>query len=163
MVPRWRLFGDFLSPVFLSNPHAVHFRPAFKIRTKATPCVEVWKTSNLQPLRLGEEEKNKRKKRKKQDKTRMWGNAQHDDCPAEYRWRPLFNAAKFGSRPLLECHAVMLPRRETRLNLPGCPKLANRSQLLVGQSSPYCGDTCRRYCCLTSFFRLSIHALVAKI
>jgi len=31
-------------------------------------------------------------------------------------------------------------------------------QPLVGLSSPYCGDMWRRYCCLTSFFRLSIHA-----
>ena len=23
----------------------------------------------------------------------MWANAQHDGRPAEYRWRPLFNAA----------------------------------------------------------------------
>jgi len=30
------------------------------------------------------------------DKTRMWANAQRDGRPAEYRWRPLFNAAKFG-------------------------------------------------------------------
>jgi len=29
-------------------------------------------------------------------KTRMWANAQRDGRPAEYRWRPLFNAAKFG-------------------------------------------------------------------
>jgi len=28
--------------------------------------------------------------------TRMWANAQHDGRPAEHRWRPLFNAAKFG-------------------------------------------------------------------
>jgi len=28
--------------------------------------------------------------------TRMWANAQHDGRPAEYRWRPLFNAEKFG-------------------------------------------------------------------
>ena len=27
------------------------------------------------------------------DTTRMWANAQHDGRPAEYRWRPLFNAA----------------------------------------------------------------------
>jgi len=72
-----------------------------------------------------------------------------DGRPAEYRWRPLFNAAKFGWHPLLECRAVMLPRRKTRWNLQGCPKLANGSQLLVGRSSPYCGDVCRRYCCLT--------------
>ena len=46
----------------------------------------------------------------------MWANAQRDGRPAEYRWRPLFNATKFGRRPLLECRAVTLPRRETRLN-----------------------------------------------
>jgi len=28
--------------------------------------------------------------------TRMWANAQPDGCPAKQRWRPLFNAAKFG-------------------------------------------------------------------
>jgi len=28
--------------------------------------------------------------------TRMWANAQRDGHPAEYRWHPLFNAAKFG-------------------------------------------------------------------
>ena len=47
----------------------------------------------------------------------MWANAQRDGRPAEYRWRPLFNAAKFGWRPLLEYRAVTLPRRETRWNL----------------------------------------------
>jgi len=26
----------------------------------------------------------------------MWTNAQPDGRPAEHRWRPLFNAAKFG-------------------------------------------------------------------
>jgi len=34
-------------------------------------------------------------------KTRMWANAQRDGRPAEHRWRPLFNAAKFGWCPLL--------------------------------------------------------------
>ena len=46
--------------------------------------------------------------------------------------------------------------------MQGYPKLVNRSQPLVGRSSPYCGDMWRTYCCLTSFFRLSICALVAK-
>jgi len=27
--------------------------------------------------------------------TRIWANAQRDGRPAEHRWRPLFNAAKF--------------------------------------------------------------------
>jgi len=29
-------------------------------------------------------------------KLEMWANAQRDGRPAEYRWRPLFNATKFG-------------------------------------------------------------------
>jgi len=48
--------------------------------------------------------------------------------------------------------AVTKPRRDTRRNLPRCLKLANRSQPLVGQSSPYCEDMWRRCCGLTSFF-----------
>ena len=82
----------------------------------------------------------------------MWANAQRDGRPAEYRWRPLFNAAKFGWRPLLECRAVTLPKREIRWNYLGCPKLTKSSQPLVGRTSQYCGDMRRRYCCLTSFF-----------
>ena len=46
-------------------------------------------------------------------KLEMCANAQRDGRPAEYRWRPLFNAAKFGWRPLLEYRAVTLARRET--------------------------------------------------
>ena len=38
----------------------------------------------------------------------MWANAQRDGRPAEYSWRPVLNAAKFGSRPLLDCRAVTL-------------------------------------------------------
>jgi len=93
----------------------------------------------------------------------MWANAQRDSHSAEYRWHPVFNAAKFGWCPLLECRAVTLLRHETRWNLQGCPKLANGSQPLVGRSSRYYQDMWRRYCCLTIFFRLSIHALVPKI
>ena len=34
----------------------------------------------------------------------IWANAQRDGRHAEYRWRRLFNAAKFGWLPLPECH-----------------------------------------------------------
>ena len=84
--------------------------------------------------------------------TRMWANAQRDGCPAEHKWHPLFNAAKFGWHPLFDCRAVTLPRRERRWNWLGCPKLVNRSQPQVGRSSSYCEDVWRTYCCLTSFF-----------
>jgi len=59
--------------------------------------------------------------------------------------------AKFGSSPLSDVRAVTKPRCETRCNLLGCPKLTNRSQLLVGWRSAYCENIWRRYCCLTSF------------
>jgi len=51
----------------------------------------------------------------------MWANAQRDGRPAEHRRRPLFNAAKVGSRPLLECSAVTLPRREAVEICRGAP------------------------------------------
>jgi len=82
----------------------------------------------------------------------MWASAQRDGRRVEYRWHPLFNAAKFGWHPLLECCAVTLQRCKTRWNLLWCPKLANRSQQLVGRSSPYCKGMWGRYCCLASFF-----------
>jgi len=40
----------------------------------------------------------------------MWANAKRDGRPAEYRWRPLFNAAVW----LTPTITVMLPRCETR-------------------------------------------------
>jgi len=38
----------------------------------------------------------RRRKKKEEEELEMWTNAQRDGRPAEYRWRPLFNAAKFG-------------------------------------------------------------------
>ena len=92
----------------------------------------------------------------------MWANAQRGGRPAEHMWRPLFNAVKFGWHSLLDCRAVMLPRRESRWNYLGCPKLAKRSQPLVGQSSPHCEDISRTYCCLTSFFPIADTCLRCK-
>jgi len=56
------IFGEFFVSCISSEPHAAGFRPASYIRTKATSCVEVWQTSNLRRLRLGEETKEERKK-----------------------------------------------------------------------------------------------------
>jgi len=41
-----------------NEPCAARFRPASEIRTKATPCVEVWQTSN----RRGKKEEERKKK-----------------------------------------------------------------------------------------------------
>jgi len=65
--------------------------------------------------------------------------------------------AKFGWPRVSDVAAATKRRRETRRNLLGyTPKLATRSQSLVGRRLPYCGD-------IFTFFRLSIHALVAEI
>ena len=60
--------------------------------------------------------------------------------------------AKFGWPPVSDVAAVKKARHETCWNLLGCPKQPNRSQPLVGWSSPYYEDVWRTYCCLTSFF-----------
>jgi len=54
------IFGDFFASCVFSEPRAAGFRPASEIHTKATPCVEVWQTSNLGRVRLGEEKKEER-------------------------------------------------------------------------------------------------------
>jgi len=88
--------------------------------------------------------------KRKENLTRMWANAQRDGHPAEQRWRPVFNAAVWLTAST-RCRAVTLPRRETRWNLQGCPKVPDWSQPLVGRRSPYYEDKWRIYCCLTIF------------
>jgi len=98
---------------------------------------------------------------------KMWANAQPDGRPAEYRWSPLFNAAvwltptptttvpcRLGGWSLTSLFNTNTATSETKYRavMLGCPKFANRSLPLTGQSSPYCGDMWRRYCCVTSFF-----------
>jgi len=51
------IFGDFFVSCISRQLRAACFIPASEIRTKTTPCVEVWQTSNLRPLRLGKEKK----------------------------------------------------------------------------------------------------------
>ena len=68
----------------------------------------------------------------------MWANAQRDGRPAEYRWRPLFNAAVWLT-PTTRVPCSNAAKTRNALKLPGWPKLTKRSQPLVGRSSPYCG------------------------
>ena len=91
----------------------------------------------------------------------MWAYAQHDGRPAEYRWRPLSNAEKVWLTPTTRVPCSNAATTRNPFKFAGVPKLANKSQPLIGRRSPYYQGMWRRYCCLTSFFRLSIHALVA--
>jgi len=65
MATFWQFFASCIS----SEPRAACFRPASYIHTKATPRVEVWQTSNLRPLRLGEERK---KEERTNDRMKMY-------------------------------------------------------------------------------------------
>jgi len=47
----------------------------------------------------------------------MWANAQRDGRPAKYRWRPLFNAAKFGWRPLPKLRTKLCDRAQMAIFL----------------------------------------------
>jgi len=69
---------------------------------------------------------------KLQKKNRMWANAQRHGRPAEYRWRPLFNAAKFDWRPLLQYRAVMLSRRGNPLKFAGVPQTTEPISAISG-------------------------------
>ena len=81
----------------------------------------------------------------------MWANAQCHGCSAKYRWRPLFNTAVWLT-PTTKVPCSNAAKTRKQFKFAGCPKLANRSQSLIGQSSPYYEDMWRRYRCLTSFF-----------
>jgi len=82
----------------------------------------------------------------------MWTNAQRDGRPAEYRWRPLFNAAKCGWRPLLECHAVTLPRSENHWIFAGVPQTRQRISAVSKPKFTILWGHVEEVSCLTRFF-----------
>jgi len=56
---QWCADAGFLRPVFSASRLQHISDLQFQIPTKATSCMEVWQTSNLRPLRIGEEKKKK--------------------------------------------------------------------------------------------------------
>jgi len=84
-------------------------------------------------------------------KLEMCANAQRDGRPAEYRWRPLLNAAVWLT-PTTRVPCSNAAKTRNPLKFAGVPQTNERSQPLVGRSSPYCEYMRGRYCCLTSFF-----------
>jgi len=57
----------------------------------------------------------------KYTKTRMWANAQYVGCPAEYRWRPLFNAA-VSLTPSTRVPCGNAAKKRNPLKLAGVPQ-----------------------------------------
>jgi len=59
------IFGDFFASCVFSEPRAAGFETCIlNSHYKATPCVEVWQTSNLRRLRLGKGKKEKKEERR---------------------------------------------------------------------------------------------------
>ena len=93
----------------------------------------------------------------------MWANAQHGGRTAEYIGGAPVQRRKVSLTPTTRVLCSNAAKTRNPLKLAGVPQTANRSQPLVGRRSLYYEDMWRRYRCLTSFFRLSIRALTAKI
>jgi len=89
----------------------------------------------------------------------MWADAQRDGRPAEYRGRPLFNAIVW-LMPTTRLPCTNAAKMRNPFKLGGVPQTTGPTS---AASWPYCGDMWRRYCYLTSFFPMSIRALIAKI
>jgi len=93
----------------------------------------------------------------------MWASAQRDGRPAEYRWRPLFNATVWLT-PTTRVPCSNAAKMRNPLKLPGVPQTNERISAARGLKFTilwrHVGEILLLY---KFFFRLSIHALVAKI
>ena len=97
--------------------------------------------------------------------TRMSANAQRDGRPAEYTWRPLFNAAKFGClQPTTRVSCSNAAKMQNPLKSAWVPQ--TRQQISAASRPNFTilwGHVAKLLLHNKFFFRLSIHALVAKI
>jgi len=95
--------------------------------------------------------------------TRMWANAQRDGRPAEYRWRPLFNPAVWlTSTTRVSCSNAAKTRNP--LKLLGVPQTNETISATSGPKFTILWGHVEEILLLNKFFfRLSIHAFVAKV
>jgi len=95
--------------------------------------------------------------------TRMWANAQRDGRPAEYRWRPLFNAAVW-LLPTTRVPCSNAAKTRNPLKLPGVPQTNEMISAASGPKFTILWGLVEEILLLNKFFfGLSIRALVAKI
>jgi len=93
----------------------------------------------------------------------MCANAQRDVRPAEYRWRPLFNAAVWLT-PTTRVPCSNAVKMKNPLNLPGMPQTNETiSATSVPKFTILWGHVEEILMLNKCFFRLSIRAVVAKI
>jgi len=93
----------------------------------------------------------------------MWANAQHDGRPAEYRWHPLFNAAVW-PRPTTRVACSNAAKMRNPLKFAGVPQTTGLISAASGPKFTILWEHVEEILLLNKFFfRLSIHALIAKI
>jgi len=83
----------------------------------------------------------------------MWANAQRDGRPAEYRWRPLFNAAKFWLTPTTRVPCGNAANTQNPLKFAGVSQTPEPISAVSGPEFTIFNseDMWRRYCCLAGF------------
>ena len=98
----WRSYGQYCSALFFWTHSVVSTK--FNYQHTQTPYDFVNCQYNVFNVKYhcNNNDDNHQNNKREQKLTSMWANAQPDGRPAEHRWRPLFNAAKFGWRPLLD-------------------------------------------------------------
>ena len=86
----------------------------------------------------------------------MWANAQRDSRPAEYRWRPLFNAVKSGRRATTRMPCSNAAKTRNPLKFA---RVLQTPEPISAVSGPkftilrgHVEDMWRRYCMLNKFF-----------
>jgi len=92
----------------------------------------------------------------------MWANAQRDGRPAEYRWRPLFNAAVW-LMPTTRVPCSNAAKTRNPLKSPGVPQTNETISAASGPKFTILWGHVEEILLFNKFFRLSIHALVPKI
>ena len=92
----------------------------------------------------------------------MWANAQPDGRPAEYRWRPLLNAAVWLT-PTTRVPCSNAAKMRNLLIFAGVPQTIETILAASGPKFTILWGQVEEIFLLNKFFRLSIRAVVAKI
>ena len=92
----------------------------------------------------------------------IWANAQRDGRPAEYTWRPLFNAPLWLT-PTTRVPCTNAAKTRKTLKLPGVLQTNETISAASGPKFTILWGHVEEILLLNKFFRLSIYALVAKI
>ena len=92
----------------------------------------------------------------------MWANAQRDGRAVEYSWRPLFNDTVWLT-PTTRVPSSNAAKTPNPLKFAGVPQTNETISAASGPKFTILWGHVEEILLLNKFFRLSIHALFAKI